>query len=212
MSLHARISNTLIKTSREKKLHHFYSLFKEGETVLDVGVSRATRWRRQTSNLFMKTYRYDPSTYTGLAIEDMSGMEMLYPGKRFVRYPGGAFPFGDNEFNWVFSNAVIEHVGDFDAQLLFLNEMLRVGYKVFFTTPNKYFPVESHTSLLFLHWHDNWFRKWRIKNAARITQSSIDLLSKHDLKNLLSHSTASSYNIYSNRFLGLPMTFTVVCE
>jgi len=42
---------------------------------------------------------------------------------------------------------VIEHVGDEDAQLLFLNEMMRVAKNVFFTTPNKYLPVESEIDL-----------------------------------------------------------------
>jgi ubiquinone/menaquinone biosynthesis C-methylase UbiE len=54
-------------------------------------------------------------------------MEVLFPGKRFVQYAGGRFPFSNKTFDWVFSNAVIEHVGDENAQLLFLNEMMRVA-------------------------------------------------------------------------------------
>jgi len=92
-------------------------------------------------NYFLKTFRYGSEHYTGLGIQDLSNMGNLYPGKTFVAYPGGRFPFEDNEFDWVFSNAVIEHVGDDADQVMFVNEMLRVARNVFFTTPNKYFPV-----------------------------------------------------------------------
>jgi hypothetical protein len=52
---------------------------------------------------------------------------------------------------------VTEHVGDEEAQIQFVNEMLRVARNVLFTTPSKYFPVESHTNTLLLHWHDGLF-------------------------------------------------------
>ena len=210
MSLLRKIIYRVRKSSREKKINHFYSHFEAGESVLDAGVSRL-RWRLPLSNLFLKTYRYDPETYTGLGIEDMTGMEYLFPGKSFVQYPGGIFPFPDKAFDWVFSNAVIEHVGDTDAQLLFLNEMLRVSRNVFFTTPNKYFPIESHTGVFFLHWHDELFNKWRKKNADRITRSHINLLSYISLRKLLNESKANLYTIFRNRFLAIPMTFTVIC-
>ena len=201
-----------MKSSREKKINHFYSCFRAGETVLDAGVSRQLRGRLPITNWFLKTYRYDPETYTGLGIENMIGMDILFPGKRFVQYPGGVFPFPDNSFDWVFSNAVIEHVGDEYTQLIFINEMLRVGKSIFFTTPNKYFPVESHTRAIFIHWHDELFRKWCIKKAAWITREHLRLLSYRNLRALLDASDAASYSIRRNRFMGIPMTFTAICE
>jgi hypothetical protein len=47
---------------------------------------------------------------------------------------------------------VIEHVGDRDRQQAFVHEALRVGDRVFLTTPNRWFPVEVHTRLPFVHW------------------------------------------------------------
>lgn len=63
---------------------------------------------------------------------------------------GCILPFGTRTFDWVFSNAVIEHVGDSDRQRLFANEVRRVARKGYFvSTPNRSFPVEPHTFLPF---------------------------------------------------------------
>lgn len=205
------IKKKVMKASREQKVGHFYTLFKEGQTVLDVGISAESKKGLSVRNYFLKTYRYDPGSYTGLGVQDLSGMADTFPGKRFVRYPGGRFPFSDKEFDWVFSNAVIEHVGDEDAQLLFLNEMMRVANNVFFTTPNKFFPFESHTNVLFLHWHDDLFYKWCSTNKSWASRSNLYLFSLNRLRRMLEKSCASSFSIYKNRLIGMPMTFTVIC-
>src|SRR5207302_1278502 len=40
---------------------------------------------------------------------------------------GRALPFPDRSFDIVFSNSVIEHVGDFESQRHFASEIARVG-------------------------------------------------------------------------------------
>lgn len=52
--------------------------------------------------------------------------------------------FSDKEFDVVFSNSVIEHVGCYDNQVNFSNEVCRVGTRYWIQTPNKLFPVELH--------------------------------------------------------------------
>ncbi|WP_228061055.1 MULTISPECIES: class I SAM-dependent methyltransferase [unclassified Coleofasciculus] len=52
--------------------------------------------------------------------------------------------FEDNEFDVVFSNSVIEHVGDYEEQHKMANEVMRVGKRYFVQTPNFYFPIEPH--------------------------------------------------------------------
>jgi len=212
MLIVAEVQKKVMRASREKKIRHFYSLFKEGQSVLDVGVASESKPGLPARNYFLKGYRYGPETYTGLGVQNLSGMADSHPGKRFVQYPGGRFPFSDKTFDWAFSNAVIEHVGDDAAHLLFVNEMMRVANAVFFTSPNRFFPVESHTNALFLHWSDALFYRWcRSRNLPWANRSNLYLFSLHRLRDLLLRSHALSFSIYKNRLIGMTMTFTVTC-
>lgn len=196
--------------SRSKKLDHFYLGCSSDSKVLDVGVSNLEH--NDQVNLFLRNFRLSSSQYTGLAVESMDDIRKKYPDKSFVEYDGNVFPFEDKSFDWVFSNAVIEHVGDQDKQILFINEMLRVGKNVFFTTPNKYFPIESHTNVIFRHWSDNSFYQWCKNNNPIWSKQNLVLLGPKDLEYLMKKSTSQNYRIYKNRILGWPMTLTVVCS
>jgi ubiquinone/menaquinone biosynthesis C-methylase UbiE len=69
---------------------------------------------------------------------------------RLVAADGCALPFESCAFDWVFSNAVIEHVGSWEKQKQFAQEVRRVAKKGYFVaTPNRHFPVEPHTLLPF---------------------------------------------------------------
>jgi SAM-dependent methyltransferase len=61
---------------------------------------------------------------------------------------GCRLPFGDNAFDFVFSNSVIEHVSDHEA---FAREIARVGKKYYVQTPNKWFLIEPHLMTPFIH-------------------------------------------------------------
>lgn len=212
MSLKQRLKHRVMLTSRAAKLDEFYALTHEGQTILDVGVAgEKGKKPSPTRNYLLNHYRYAPETYTGLSIQDLDGMAELYPGKRFVRYDGATFPFADDSFDWVFSNAVIEHVGDHEAQLRFLNEMLRVGRNVYFTTPNRYFPVESHTQVFFLHWSDPLFFRYCRRFKTWVTPENLRLLSRADVETLMARSNATEWEIRENGPV-VPMTFNVVAR
>lgn len=52
--------------------------------------------------------------------------------------------FKDQQFEAVFSNSVIEHLGSYARQQRMAAEVQRVGKFYFVQTPNRYFPLEPH--------------------------------------------------------------------
>jgi hypothetical protein len=74
----------------------------------------------------------------------------------YVVGDGRALPWRDGAVDLVVANAVIEHVGDEGDQRTFLAEHGRVASSWVITTPNRWFPIESHTSTVVRHWSPRW--------------------------------------------------------
>ena len=106
---------------------------------------------------------------------------------KFVKADGCALPFATNSFDWVFSNAVIEHVGDVARQKRFADEIRRVAARGYFVaTPNKYFPIEPHTLLPFYQFMPLAAQRHvvRISPGYMTEPYEINLLSGRDLRSL----------------------------
>lgn len=67
----------------------------------------------------------------------------------------GLIPFGDNMFDCVVNNQVMEHVEDLQAVLLEIRRVLKPGGAVLSLFPDKGVWREGHCGIPFLH----WFRK-----------------------------------------------------
>ena len=211
----ASLKRAVSATSRERKIREFFSLCPEGARILDVGVSGNVLIADTELNRFLTTYPRDPSTYTGLAVEDITQLRRAFPQFRFVQYPGGVMPFKTGEFDWAFSNAVIEHVGGEIEQQFFVDEMLRVARAVYFTTPNRWFPVETHSGQIFRHWNRQLFDRWaHRKGYSWLTAAELRLLGYRDLQTIMRHSRATDYRIRRNWLPGIPwpMTFSVIAR
>jgi hypothetical protein len=144
-------ASKLSLTARRKMFRLFLESFRPGPTtsVIDVGVTCDTSFAE--SNYFEQMYPY-PHNIVCVGTEDGSHLAEVYPGLRYQRVaPAQALPFRDREFDIVFSNAVLEHVGSRSAQRDFIREICRVAKNFFITTPNRWFPVEHHTGLPLVH-------------------------------------------------------------
>ena len=142
--------------SRTRKLRLFLEELRPtaDTTVLDVGADELGFGEGDgcgTLNFFEEHYPW-PERVTALGLHDGAGFRARYPHIRYVQGDACALPFGDGEFDVVFSNAVIEHVGGRERQRLLVSEALRVGRRAFITTPNRLFPIEVHTRLPLVHW------------------------------------------------------------
>ena len=138
-------------------------------------------------------------------------------GYTFVAADGRRLPFSDKEFDLVFSNSVIEHVGDRDSQMRFANEMLRVGKSIYCQTPNRWFPIEPHLIALFLHWLPFTLARRLVRYGSiwglvtRPSQEQIDdllssirLLSLREVRRLFGGCT-----VRAERIFGLAKSFVV---
>lgn len=98
-------------------------------------------------------------------------------------------PFEDGQFDVVFCNAVLEHVGGSMARARLYLELSRISNFVFLSVPNHWFPFEHHTGIPLAHWFPFFFRSLskRISRlAAWATPQSLDFLRirkvKHELR------------------------------
>ena len=151
-----RLADSISLRSRQRKLRLFLDeLRPTAETsVLDVGADELGFGEGDgcgTLNFFEERYPW-PERITALGLHDGAGFRSRYPQIPYVQGDACALPFEDGAFDIVFSNAVIEHVGDRERQRVFAAEAIRVGRRAFITTPNRRFPVEVHTRLPLVHW------------------------------------------------------------
>jgi ubiquinone/menaquinone biosynthesis C-methylase UbiE len=103
---------------------------------------------------------------------------------QWVIADGCGLPFESRSFDWVFSNAVIEHVGDWERQRQFADEIRRVAAKGYFVaTPNKLFPIEPHTLLPFYQFLPRELQRYFVRLSPGYMREphQINLLSARDL-------------------------------
>jgi SAM-dependent methyltransferase len=154
-----RLADAISLRSRRRKLALFLQLMapSAATTVLDVGVDEVSHGEPggesgcTTHNFLEERYPW-PDRITALGLHDGTRFRSRYPGIRYVQGDACALPFADREFDVVHSNAVLEHVGGRERQEAFVREAVRVGRRVFVTTPNRWFPVDVHTRLPLVHW------------------------------------------------------------
>ena len=151
-----RLTDAISLRSRRRKFALFMeTMAPDAETtVLDVGADDSAFGEHErcgTLNFFEQLYPW-PGQITALGLNEGTRFRESFPTARYVQGDALELPFADGEFDVVFSNAVIEHVGGREQQRRFVAESLRVARRAFVTTPNRWFPVEVHTRLPLVHW------------------------------------------------------------
>jgi SAM-dependent methyltransferase len=183
-----RLASWTSLRSREQKLRLFLELLQPGPetTVVDVGVTDAAFGGGSTDNFFEATYPW-PERITAVGNTPLEQFRAAFPSVRAVRADGRSLPFDDGEFDLGFSNAVVEHVdGGREGQRRFVHELARVARRVFVTTPNRFFPLEVHTLLPFVHWLPAPARDRAVR--ARGFDATLDLLGPRELASLFPYS------------------------
>jgi Methyltransferase domain len=78
--------------------------------------------------------------------------ESLPGNLAYVQGSATSLPFEDRSFGVVFSNSMIEHLGERTIQQRFASEALRVGRGVWIQTPARWFPIEPHFLTPLIHY------------------------------------------------------------
>jgi hypothetical protein len=125
--------------------------------------------------------------------------------------------FADGEFDVVFSNSVIEHVGDFANQQRMAREIQRVGRRYFVQTPSRYFPIEPHFLYPYFQFWPmplkvamlsrgdvGWWKRIPDPAAARAELESIQLLSARQVRALFPGGT-----LYREKLAGLTKSYII---
>jgi hypothetical protein len=123
--------------------------------------------------------------------------------------------FADGQFDLVFSNSTIEHLGNYVAQQEMAAEVRRVGRSYYIQTPNRYFPLEPHFVFpgfqflplsvrvwLVRHFSLGWFPLMPDAAQALAEVSAIRLLGEAEFKALFPGAV-----IYKERYFGLTKSF-----
>jgi hypothetical protein len=123
--------------------------------------------------------------------------------------------FSDQEFDLVFSNSVIEHLGSLREQQRMAREVQRVGRNYYVQTPNRYFPLEPHFLIPFFQFFPEnlqvallqrfdlgWYQKMPDREAARQHVRSHRLLTERELRRLF-----AGGSLYKEKIFGLTKSF-----
>jgi len=199
--------------------------------------SRSYKFRKKRFEFFLKELNVKHEN----TILDVGGSEQIWIGSGFeknvtllnIEFKYYSKPFKyikcdatdmsvipDKSYDIVFSNSVIEHVGNEKRQRAFANEIERVAKTYWIQTPNKYFPIEPHfvfpffqflpqkiKTIVALKWK---FSHFKINNDTSeklilLELSKIKLLSLSEIKELFPGS-----RIIKEKYFGLRKSLIVV--
>jgi len=127
-------------------------------------------------------------------------------------------PFEAGEFDLVFSNSVIEHVGSEANQQLFAEEVKRICDRYIIQTPSFWFPLEPHSllplfqfiphrlrALLIMRFNINYFPRAETYAEALAVSRSTIMFTKKRFSKLFPGAEIRVEKLY-----GIPKSYTVI--
>ena len=160
-----------------------------------------------------EVWRYirEPLDITIVNLPGETGQEMpSHHRVEFIEGDACNLPqFEDGCFDLVFSNSVIEHVGDDHKQEHFAAEVRRLGKSYWVQTPSKWFPIEAHTGMPLWWFYPEPARQFFLKRWHRSLPAWSDsmaatrVLSRQRMQNLF-----PGARIYTETVVGVPKSYT----
>ena len=212
--LHSLIKNVTIN-ARQKFFNKFRKLtnYNINKTVLDIGTTPSMD---DEQNIFLENTKNNLNI-TCISNQDCSVLKNKYPNvKEFIIGDGKKTKFLDNSFDIVHSNATIEHVGSYTNQLKFIEESVRISKKfVFIQTPNRYYPIDFHTTIPLIHWLPKKIHR-KILNFIGLEfyslEDNLNLMSKNDIIKICKILKIKKFKIIKQNLLFFTSNFILLIE
>ena len=194
-----------LKSNKIKFFNYFKKkvYFDEFSEVLDIGT---VNLEHKHENVFVNNYDFK-SKLTCLSNQELTIIKKKFPEINTIFGDARNMNIKDDSFDVVHSNATLEHVGDFNNQIRFVKECIRVSKKfVFIQTPNKNYPLEFHTKIPFIHYLPCKIYK-KILRAIGLDffadVNNLNLLTKRKIIEIMKILNVRKFEIIEHRFLGL---------
>ena len=212
--LHSLIKNVTIN-ARQKFFNKFRKLtnYNINKTVLDIGTTPSMD---DEQNIFLENTKNNLNI-TCISNQDCSVLKNKYPNvKEFIIGDGKKTKFLDNSFDIVHSNATIEHVGSYINQIKFIEESVRISKKfVFIQTPNRYYPIDFHTTIPLIHWLPKKIHR-KILNLIGLEfyslEDNLNLMSKNDIIKICEILKIKKFKIIKKNLLFFTSNFILLIE
>lgn len=189
------------------------SALRPDDTIVDVGVTGDPSYKQSN---YLEAWYPRKRKLTAVGIDKAPTFERLYPGVAYCQADGRSLPFPDRSFDFVHSNAVIEHVGSREQQVTFLAELWRVCRRgLFVTTPNRWFPVEFHTVMPLIHWLPRaaFRRTLRVIGHYELAQeANLNLMSRNDLLDAAATAGISAARVEGVRLAGWTSNLLLIAQ
>jgi len=200
------ILRRILRSEQAKIYRHFAASFppRPDWRILEVGTNGSLT---DQQDYFLHCMYPYPGQITAAGLEEPEVFQSVFPDYTYVQVKRSSpLPFGDESFDLVFCNAVVEHAGSREQQRRFLEEVLRVGQRAFITTPNRRHPVEFHTVTPLLHYLPPIMYR-RIYAGLGFEffskEENLNLLDAEELLDLLGPNARERAELTFHRFLGL---------
>ena len=197
-----------------QKIHEIFlneSGYNKESILLDIGTSNTDDINH---NIILQKTTNNQNIYS-LSNTSLSKIKNKYRNvKKFYKADGRNTGLTSNSFDIVYSSATLEHVGSFENQIQFVKEAFRLSKKTtFITTPNRYYPIDFHTKLPFIHWFPKKFHRFLLNllglNFYAI-ESNLNLLDIKGIKKIINSLKIKNYKIIKYRFLFINSNIIII--
>ena len=198
--------------AREKLHNIIIKQIDEENKIIDIG---STPVLHKHENFFLNHYKYKQNI-TCFSNQNLDALKDLYPDLKTIVGDGRDTGLPENSYDISISNATLEHVGNFTNQNKFVKEMYRIAKnKAIIITPNRFYPIDTHTMLPLIHWlpknlHRNILKFFKYNFLA--LEENLNLLSKKDLEKICKINNFKNYEIICMKYYGFTANLILIIK